>query len=225
MASLLLLFPLLAGCSSNDAALPIAASATHGTGSLALSLNRTLNATVLVQVNTLHLLAAPLTNFTAPMGNETVIATKNGLTGSEYYLWNITVHQPAVLTGLRTSLLLRLTQSAAQSGGNNDPGCTATLTLIVRSNGTDTGYVGGCGSAGLGMLGPGDHRIEFASPPGAVPAVHVGPGDGIFLQVGLHFAGSTLGPSGFLMGGNSTTDSWVRVNGLRETVVAPAPPA
>jgi len=179
-------------------------------------MNRT---TALLHSDTAHLLAAPRINLTAPRGNETLIATKSPAAGPETFVWNFTVRQAANVTGAHTAAWLRLTQSVAQSGANNDPGCTLALTIVVRRNGTDTGYAGGCGPAGLGVLTPGDHLIEFAAGPGAF-VTRLLPHDNVFVELTLAIELPGLGATAFLVGGSADRDSWVRLDGLHD----PAPP-
>jgi hypothetical protein len=185
----------------------------QGAGAQTLSGNATHPA--LPTAGTIHFLLAPDTNLTAPRGNETLIAVKAAASGPQTFTWNRTVQRAANLTGAHTQAWLRLTQSAAQSGANNDPGCTLALTLLVVHNGTAAGFAGGCGSTGLGILTPGDHRIEFAAGPGAV-AVRVLPGDDLILQLTLGIELTGLGATAFLVGGTTERDTWVRLDGLAE---------
>lgn len=221
LAALLLAVP-LAGCAAPGAAPATgtgAAATASGTGHHPTNGTAAPRPPAPPRADQAHLLKAPLLNFTAPHGNETVIATKSPLAGAETYVWNFTVLQAANLTGAHTHAWLRVTQSSPQSGAANDPGCTLALTLVVRRNGTDAGYVGGCGSAGMGVLPPGDHLLEFAAPPGAV-AVRVLPRDNVFLELTLAVEAPGLGATAFLMGGSSERDTWVRLDGLREPVLA-----
>lgn len=211
-----LLALLLAGCATKA---PLSGTATSTALPLqALPLNATAgNATHFLRSDTAHLLLAPLTNLTAPRGNETLIATKAAASGPQTFTWNFTVQKAANVTGAHTHAWLRLTQSVAQSGANNDAGCTLALSVVVRHNHTDAGYAGGCGSAGFGILMPGDHLLEFAAGPGSL-VTRVLAGDNVFVQLTLAVELTGLGPTAFLVGGSAERDSWVRLDGLREPV-------
>jgi hypothetical protein len=175
--------------------------------------------------STFHLLAAPLLNMTAPDANATMVATPLApLSPGQGLVYNRTLRANGTILATSAVIWLRVTQTSVQGGGG-DPGCTVVLTLTLRHNGTDAAYAAGCGSAGIGALAPGDHRIEFSSAPGAFPLdFNVTRGDELFFTLTFYAEATGFGSTVFLLCGNAERDSSVRVLDLHEPQDLPRSP-
>lgn len=174
------------------------------------------NATV-PATSVLHLGLAPSLNRTAPQGNDTIAMPLAPVYPQQGLRFNTTLLGNGTVTATSTSLWLRITQSNVQAGSGTDPGCSVALTVVVRHNSTDGYYGGGCGSVGIGVVPPGDHLVQFSSPPSAFgTGAPVSPGDDITFAFTFYLSGPGLGTSAYVLAGSHENDSWVRVSGLAE---------
>lgn len=208
----------LAGCTSTSETISTSTSLSSvpATGNLTQQVNLTVPSTA-----TLHLMLAPGLNTSAPVGDETVAMPLGALYPAQGIMFNMTMNGTGNLTGATSALWLRIAQSNVQAGSATDPGCTVSLSVMVRHNGTDSYYAGGCGSLGVGVIPPGDHLIQFSSVPDAFPNVILGPGDGVWLTFTIYLSGPGLGSSAYVLAGSQDRDSWVRLAGLEEPVAPP----
>ena len=211
----LVLLVLLAGCSGHA---PAAAPARDPVTGSPLG-NATANLTAPAGATTETLYLTPLARMnTTGLANLTILAT---LAGSmpQAFAWNATLNGTGNLTEARVVLWLDLQSTAAQPGVGGDAACTAQLTLWLTLNKTQTGQAGGCASAGVGYVPPGEHRIELSTPLTAFPkGARVQPGDGVLVQVA--FGLSLPQGVGYLLGGPDH-DSHLRLRGLREPGAPP----
>ena len=158
---------------------------------------------------TLFLVGPTLLNATG-LANRTVLASLGGAL-PQTMAWNTTLRGGGNSSFARLALWVDLQSSALQPGVGGDPGCTASLTVLVVRNGTAASQAGGCASAGTGTVPPGEHLLEFSTPLVAWPdGLRLSPGDGVAVQVafGLSFpqgGGYVLGggdrPSAFWLDG------------------------
>jgi hypothetical protein len=145
--------------------------------------------------------------------NLTILAT---LAGSfpQSFSWNSTLNGTGNLTEARLVVWIDLQDSAAQPGIGGDPACTLSLTLYLTLNKTQTPQAGGCASAGVGFVPPGEHRLEVATPLTAFPkGAVIHPGDQVLLVVS--FGLSLPQGVGYVLGGPDH-DSHLRLRGLVE---------
>lgn len=210
----------VAGCTANDDASspPADTPASLAPGAAA---NQTIAHLADLTSDTFHLATPPRLNLTAPLGNTTILAAKSPYFPGETFVWNTTLRDAANLTGARTVLWLRVTQSVLQQGAFGDPGCTVRLTITLRHNATDTVYDGGCGSAGVGLVPPGDHRVDFSAPPGTLPGVLLDRGDNVTLQLEVDVTSTSGAPSLYIIGGSREFDSLVKLEGMKEKLPQP----
>lgn len=202
---------LLAGCSTTslepDAAPLVAAPQGPATGSPA-----PVNATPPPVGPWLHFVSSNRLNAT-PLANVTVLATLAGAPPATL-TWNTTLRGQGNVTWVRLDLWLDLQSSAVQTGVGGDVGCTASLLLQLRINGTLSNHNAGCASLGQGTIPPGEHLLRFGAPLTGMPnGAPLAPGDGVLVQVafGLSFP---QGQALVLAGGERV--SAVQLEGLAE---------
>lgn len=162
--------------------------------------------------DTLHLLEPPALGMSP--ANRTIAIAKGQM--PQGFAWNATIRGVAVVTGADLVVWLRFTGSQVQAGAN-DPGCTVVATLTFTINGTATQVPAGCGSAGVGILTPGDVQLRFGPQPGAFATpLYVGPGDDVRLDLVIHTESPSVAPTCFILS-DAEHDSRLRLVGLNET--------
>ncbi|MES2155094.1 MAG: hypothetical protein V4510_08165 [bacterium] len=209
-----------AGCAGHAEDASTSPAANAPTGPMPPATNATLGIAN-VTTDGFHFLVPPLLGL-GP-ANHTILTPKGATYQAQTFTWNATLHGKGLVTGAEIDLFLRITGTQVQAGGQ-DPGCTATATYYFTHNATQRGFVGGCGSLGLGTVTPGDRELRFAAPPDAFATPQlVGPGDGVVVQVTLQLENAGFAPTCYILGGPDW-DSNVRFIGLNETVPS-TPPA
>jgi hypothetical protein len=204
----------LAGCSNSpppgDDAAPAAPLDALGQG---LANGTATNATW--PLTDMLFLSSPTRLNASGLPDVTVLATLSGA-APQAYSWNATLNGTGNLSHARLLLWIDLQSSAIQPGVGGDPACTASLTLVVTRNGTALAQAGGCASAGVGTVPPGEHLLDFGTPLTAFPGgLLLGPQDKVLVQVafGLSFPQGV----GYVLGGGDRA-SGLRLAGLAEPV-------
>ena len=214
----LVVLVLAAGCAS--APIDPSASTSASAPSTAPG-GHLLNATPVLAnatTSTLHLWAPP--ELGLALANHTIATPKGATYAAQSFAWNTTFHARANLTDAMVDLWLRVTGSQAQAG-HTDPGCTVAVSYTFMLNGTARSVDGGCGSAGFGVVPPGDHEIRFGAPPASFATpIAIWPKDGVTVTLTLYLESPNLGVTCFILEAPGA-DSSVTFAGLNETVPAP----